>query len=138
MTRARISPGRILLWGMLLGAVVIGVARFALGLGAVTNLSDRFPWGLWVGFDIMCGVALAAGGFTVAGLVYVLHLERYHPLHATPVVAGRAVSDRARQAARAVVQTDAAGAVLSFGAGGGPGDGNRGVIGLVPGLRALA
>ena len=88
MTRARISPGRILLWGMLLGAAVIGVVRFACGLGAVTNLSDRFPWGLWIGFDVMTGVALAAGGFTVAAAVYVFHLERYRPLLRPAIVTG--------------------------------------------------
>ena len=38
--------------------------RFRYGLGASTNLSDQFPWGLWIGFDVMCGVMLAAGGFT--------------------------------------------------------------------------
>ena len=43
------------------GAVVL-FRRFTGGLGAVTNLSDTWPWGLWVGFDILCGVGLAAGG----------------------------------------------------------------------------
>ncbi len=54
------------------------VLRFAKGLGAVTNLSDRFPWGLWIGFDVLCGVGLAAGGFTLAAIVYVFHIERFH------------------------------------------------------------
>ena len=40
------------------------IARFALGLAATTNLSQTAPWGLWIGFDILCGVGLAAGGFT--------------------------------------------------------------------------
>jgi len=35
--------------------------RFFHGLGASTNLSDQFPWGIWIGFDVMCGVMLAAG-----------------------------------------------------------------------------
>jgi Ni/Fe-hydrogenase subunit HybB-like protein len=86
--RRRISPALLVLWAMLLGAIVIGVARFALGLGSVTNLSDRFPWGLWVGFDVMTGVALAAGGFTVAAAVYVFHLERYRPLLRPAIVTG--------------------------------------------------
>jgi Ni/Fe-hydrogenase subunit HybB-like protein len=54
--------------------------RFARGLGAATALSDRFPWGLWIGFDVLCGVGLAAGGFTLAAIVYVFHLERFHPI----------------------------------------------------------
>ena len=40
--------------------------RFAVGLGAVTNLSQAMPWGLWIGFDMLCGIALAAGGYTLA------------------------------------------------------------------------
>jgi Ni/Fe-hydrogenase subunit HybB-like protein len=54
--------------------------RFTKGLGAATNLSDRFPWGLWIGFDVICGVGLAAGGFTLAAIVYVFHLRRFHPV----------------------------------------------------------
>lgn len=54
--------------------------RFFQGLGASTNLSDRFPWGLWIGFDVLCGVGTAAGGFTLAAVVYVFHLERYRPI----------------------------------------------------------
>jgi Ni/Fe-hydrogenase subunit HybB-like protein len=54
--------------------------RFTRGLGAATHLSDRFPWGLWIGFDVVCGVGLAAGGFTLAAIVYVFHLRRFHPI----------------------------------------------------------
>lgn len=54
--------------------------RFAYGLGAATNLSDKFPWGIWIGFDVLCGVGLAAGGFVVAGAVYVFHLDDYKPI----------------------------------------------------------
>ena len=52
--------------------------RFTQGLGAATNLSDQFPWGIWIGFDVLCGVGMAAGGFTVAAIVYVFHIERFH------------------------------------------------------------
>ena len=58
---------------------VVTVARFWRGLGAVTNLSDATPWGLWIAFDVMAGVALAAGGFTLAATVYIFGLERYRP-----------------------------------------------------------
>lgn len=61
------------------------VIRFTQGLGASTNLNDSFPWGLWVGFDVICGVGLAAGGFTISAMVYILRLERYRPL-ARPAV----------------------------------------------------
>jgi c(7)-type cytochrome triheme protein len=61
---------------MAAGAVAIA-RRFGLGLGASTNLSDGFPWGIWIGFDMLVGVATSAGGFTIAFVVYILGLERY-------------------------------------------------------------
>ncbi len=69
-----------LLWFFTGVAATIAVARFARGLGAVTALSDNTPWGLWIGFDVFSGVALAAGGFVVAATVYVFHLEKFRPL----------------------------------------------------------
>jgi len=62
-----------------IGAVLI-VYRFIAGLGAVTNLSDGYPWGLWIAFDVVTGVALAAGGFAMAALVYVFNRGEYSPL----------------------------------------------------------
>lgn len=52
--------------------------RFARGLGAATNMTDQFPWGLWIGFDLLCGVMLAAGGFCMVGAVYLFNVERLH------------------------------------------------------------
>jgi Ni/Fe-hydrogenase subunit HybB-like protein len=54
--------------------------RFFHGLGAATNLSDGFPWGLWIGFDVLCGVGLAAGGFTLVAAVHIFNIERYRPI----------------------------------------------------------
>lgn len=54
--------------------------RFTKGLSAVTNLSDQYPWGLWIGFDILCGVGLAAGGFTITGFVYLFNMKRFKPI----------------------------------------------------------
>ncbi|MGP0097993.1 MAG: NrfD/PsrC family molybdoenzyme membrane anchor subunit [Terriglobales bacterium] len=52
--------------------------RYFRGLGAVSNMSDQFPWGLWIGFDCLCGVMLAAGGFCMVGAVYLFNVERLH------------------------------------------------------------
>ncbi|MDH4069257.1 MAG: Ni/Fe-hydrogenase cytochrome b subunit [Ignavibacteria bacterium] len=64
--------------------IVIGlvgvIQRYAFGLGETTNLSDRFPWGLWIGFDILVGVGLAAGGFTIAAAVHIFNIERFRPI----------------------------------------------------------
>ncbi|HXU39452.1 MAG TPA: Ni/Fe-hydrogenase cytochrome b subunit, partial [Blastocatellia bacterium] len=54
---------RAVLLVILAAGLYTTVKRFTKGLGASTNLSDQFPWGLWIGFDVLCGVALAAGGF---------------------------------------------------------------------------
>jgi Ni/Fe-hydrogenase subunit HybB-like protein len=64
---------------LLAGACSAGVRIFG-GLGAATNLSDEFPWGLWIGFDILCGVGLAAGGFTLAAIVYIFNVKRFEPI----------------------------------------------------------
>lgn len=64
------------------------IYRFTMGLGASTHLSDLFPWGLWVGFDVLCGVALAAGAFTLSAAVYVLHLDKYKPLVRSAILTG--------------------------------------------------
>src|SRR5512143_2226512 len=64
---------------MLLGGAILLVRLFK-GLGAVTNLNDRFPWGLWIGVDVLGGVAMAAGGFLIAGAVYILNWKKYKPI----------------------------------------------------------
>jgi Ni/Fe-hydrogenase subunit HybB-like protein len=73
------------LWTMIGGMLAIALAalaviRFTRGLGAVTNLSDQFPWGLWIGFDMLVGIGVAAGGFAIAAAVHVFHLEDFKPI----------------------------------------------------------
>lgn len=75
----RLTTLKSILWALVGVLEAVSVVRFAHGLGAVTNLSDAAPWGLWIGFDVMSGVALAAGGFVLAGIVYIFGLERYRP-----------------------------------------------------------
>ncbi len=64
-----------------------GIYRLAVGLGASTNLSDAFPWGLWIGFDFSL-IAFAGAGFTLAAVVYILNLEQYRPLARASVLTG--------------------------------------------------
>src|SRR5512133_2860131 len=54
--------------------------RVYYGLGAATNLTDQFPWGIWIGFDILCGVGLAAGGFTLVAVVHIFNVEKFKPI----------------------------------------------------------
>lgn len=67
----------LLLWIAAMGFLIV---RYFWGLGPVTALNDLVPWGLWIGFDVMTGVALAAGGFTLAATVYVFRLEHFRPI----------------------------------------------------------
>lgn len=64
---------------IIIGAL-ISLYRFVYGIGAVTNLSDGVPWGLWIAFDVVTGIALAAGGFTMAALIYIFNKGLYTPL----------------------------------------------------------
>ena len=52
-------------------------ARFIFGLGAVTNLDNQYPWGIWIAIDVACGVALAAGGFMTAFVAHIVHGKGY-------------------------------------------------------------
>jgi len=56
------------------------LVRFTRGLGPSTNLNDQFPWGIWIGFDVLCGVMLAAGGFTLTAAVHIFNITRLHPI----------------------------------------------------------
>jgi len=61
-------------------AAVLILARLGLGLGRITAMSDGYPWGLWIAFDVVTGTALACGGYSVALLVYIRNKGAYHPL----------------------------------------------------------
>ena len=73
------GPGKVL-FGLTLLGIVLMIWRFAVGLGASTGLSDGYPWGIWIAFDVVTGTALACGGYAMALLVYVMNRGKYHPL----------------------------------------------------------
>ncbi len=73
LTPFNVGAGIIVVVGL-----VITVIRFTQGLGATTNLSDYNPWGIWIGFDLLVGVALAAGGYVTSAACYIFGLKRFH------------------------------------------------------------
>ncbi|HTQ57093.1 MAG TPA: Ni/Fe-hydrogenase cytochrome b subunit [Bryobacteraceae bacterium] len=75
---SRVRRLKLVLWILAGLATAVACSRFMFGLGSTTNLTDATPWGLWIGFDVMSGVALAAGGFIVTATVYVFRLEKFH------------------------------------------------------------
>lgn len=74
------TPGVIAISLVALVGLIFLAGRFLFGLGAITNLTQYFPWGLWIGVDVAAGVALAAGGFTTAALGHIWHRDKYEVL----------------------------------------------------------
>lgn len=74
------TPGVWFLTALFGSALLIALLRFIFGLGLVTNLNNGYPWGIWIAIDVASGVALAAGGFTSAFLIHIIHKEKYEPL----------------------------------------------------------
>lgn len=73
-----LTPGVIVLILLALNGLAFLAGRLFFGIGAVTNLTNQYPWGIWIGIDVAGGVALAAGGFTTAALGHVMNREEYH------------------------------------------------------------
>ncbi|MCJ7679709.1 MAG: polysulfide reductase NrfD [Candidatus Aminicenantes bacterium] len=82
------TPFNVITIPIILVGMVILVQRFTQGLGAVTNLSQEFPWGFWIGFDVITGVALAGGAYIITFIVYVMRVEKYHPIANITVLNG--------------------------------------------------
>ena len=72
---------------ILLGLGLI-IYRFVRGIGYITNLNQDFPWGIWIGFDVMTGVAFAGGAYVLCFMVYVLRVEKYHSIVRATVLNG--------------------------------------------------
>ncbi len=74
------STGTKILFAIMAVGLLTYVYRLIVGLGAVTNLDDQYPWGIWIAIDVATGVALAAGGFTTAALADIFHRDKYHAI----------------------------------------------------------
>ncbi|MBK6964563.1 MAG: polysulfide reductase NrfD [Bacteroidales bacterium] len=72
---------------ILLGFALI-VIRFWKGIGAITNLTQEIPWGLWIGFDVVTGVAFAGGAYVLTFMVYILKMDKYHSIVRITVLNG--------------------------------------------------
>ena len=72
------TPFNMVAGVILIIGLIVTVLRFTGGLAAVTNLSDYNPWGIWIGFDLLVGVALAAGGYVTSAAVYIFGMKKYH------------------------------------------------------------
>ncbi|MCM2357849.1 MAG: polysulfide reductase NrfD, partial [Geobacteraceae bacterium] len=78
---------KFMIFLVVLGALAAAV-RFVFGLGATTNLNDTYPWGLWISFDVVTAVPLAAGAFTLGAIVHCFHIKKLEPLVRPAIVTG--------------------------------------------------
>ncbi|WP_027186936.1 sulfate respiration complex protein HmcC [Desulfovibrio cuneatus] len=72
-----LTPGNVITAIILLVGLFITVLRFTKGIGSVTALDDNNPWGIWISFDLLCGVVLAAGGYTTTSAYYLFGLKHF-------------------------------------------------------------
>jgi len=83
-----LTPFNIISLPVMLAGLVILYFRFVYGLGSVTNLNQYYPLGIWIGFDVVTGVALAGGAYVITFVVYVMRMEKYHSIVRVTVLNG--------------------------------------------------
>jgi len=83
-----LTPFNIIAIPIILLGIVLIVIRFENGIGSITNLSQDTPWGLWIGFDVVTGVAFAGGAYVLTFMVYILKMEKYRSIVRVTVLNG--------------------------------------------------
>ena len=83
-----LTPFNLISIPVIIVGVIIIVVRFWKGIGAVTNLSQEVPWGLWIGFDVVTGVAFAGGAYVLTFMVYIMNMKKYHSIVRVTVLNG--------------------------------------------------
>jgi len=83
-----LTPFNIISVPIITLGIVLIVIRFVNGIGSITNLSQEVPWGLWIGFDVVTGVAFAGGAYVVTFMVYILNIQKYKPIVRVTVLNG--------------------------------------------------
>ena len=83
-----LTPFNIISFPIILLGVALIVLRFCKGLGAITNLTQEVPWGLWIGFDVVTGVAFAGGAYVLTFMVYILNMKKYHAIVRVTILNG--------------------------------------------------
>jgi len=83
-----LTPFNIISMPVILAGIVLIVIRFWKGIGSITNLTQEVPWGLWIGFDVVTGVAFAGGAYVITFMVYILNIKKYHSIVRVTVLNG--------------------------------------------------
>ncbi len=83
-----LTPFNLISGAIILTGLALIVIRFAFGLASVTNLSQAYPWGIWIGFDVVTGVAFAGGAYVLTFAVHILKLKKFEPIVRVTVLNG--------------------------------------------------
>jgi Ni/Fe-hydrogenase subunit HybB-like protein len=83
-----LTPFNIISIPIIILGISLIIIRFINGIGSVTNLSQEVPWGLWIGFDVVTGVAFAGGAYVLTFMVYILNIKKYHSIVRITVLNG--------------------------------------------------
>ncbi len=83
-----LTPFNIISLPIMIAGLILIIIRFWKGLGSVTNLTQDVPWGLWIGFDVVTGVAFAGGAYVITFMVYILNMHKYHSIVRVTVLNG--------------------------------------------------
>ena len=86
--RFHLSPFVAILLILMGIAFVVAMTRYIYGIGAISNLSNSYPWGFWISFDLFTGVAIGSGAFIMAATVYIFELKEFQPLLRPSVLTG--------------------------------------------------
>ena len=86
--RFHVSPFVAILLILMGIAFVVAMIRYIYGIGAISNLSNSYPWGFWISFDLFTGVAIGSGAFIMAATVYIFELKEFQPLLRPSVLTG--------------------------------------------------
>ncbi|MDR0454332.1 MAG: Ni/Fe-hydrogenase cytochrome b subunit [Deferribacteraceae bacterium] len=87
------APGKLITRTTVTLALIVCAAfaviayRYIFGIGPISNLSDGYPWGVWLAYDVSLGTAFACGGYALAFLCYIFNGWKYHPMIRSAVVA---------------------------------------------------
>jgi len=83
-----LTPFNIISIPIIITGIILIVIRFWKGIGSITNLTQEVPWGLWIGFDVVTGVAFAGGAYVVTFMVYILNMKKFHSIVRVTVLNG--------------------------------------------------
>ncbi len=78
--RFRLKTLVVILLSLMGLAFIVSMIRYANGIGSISNLSNSYPWGFWVSFDLYTGIAISSGAFIITSIVYIFELEKFRPL----------------------------------------------------------